>query len=501
VAASTTPARTRFAPSPTGFLHIGSFRTALFAWLLARHTGGQFLLRIEDTDQTRKVEGSIEYTMESLRWLGLEWDEGPDKGGKFGPYQQSERLGIYVKHAAWLVEHGHAYTCYCSPQRLEALRKEQEARKQPTGYDRRCRFLTDAERKAQEDAGIKPVIRFAAPLEGETTFTDYVRGPITVKNSTLDDMVLLKSDGFPTYNFANIVDDHLMQITHVLRGEEFLPSTPRYTQVYRAFGWEDPIYVHVGLVLAPDRSKLSKRHGAEAVLAYREKGYLHEAITNYLALLGWSFDGEREMFTLDELVKVFSIDRISPSPSIFDMARLESMNALYIRNMPTAELVERAMPFLREGLGDAAETLDRDYAARVIALDQERLRTLGDIPQLTIFFFVDPTEYPAEMLLGKGLDRTRALRGLDTLTAALDKQDDWSHEALLATLDRIVNDEGFTRTKADGSIVPDRGPLFMMVRVALSGRKETPGLPEMLEVMGRERVLRRLALAKRKLSE
>ncbi len=247
---TTHPVRTRFAPSPTGFPHIGNYRTALYAWLLARHHGGQFLLRIEDTDQKRFVPGSLEAILEGLRWLGLTWDEGPDVGGAYGPYTQSERLDIYRERAEWLVEHGHAYYCYCTEERLEQLRAEQTARKEPTGYDRHCRHLTAEERAAREADGLRSVVRFAAPLEGETVWRDALRGEITVQNRTLDDMVLLKSDGYPTYNFANIVDDHLMAISHVIRGEEYIPSAPRYAQVYRAFGWDEPEFVHVGLILS-----------------------------------------------------------------------------------------------------------------------------------------------------------------------------------------------------------------------------------------------------------
>src|SRR5215831_9315965 len=332
------PVRTRFAPSPTGFPHIGNYRTALYAWLLARHHGGQFVLRIEDTDRARFVPGSLEAIMDGLRWLGLTWDEGPDAGGAYGPYTQSERLDIYRERAEWQVEHGHAYYCYCTVERLERLRAEQTARKEPTGYDRHCRHLSAEERATREAEGLGAVVRFAAPLEGETVWRDALRGEITVQNRTLDDMVLLKSDGYPTYNFANIVDDHLMAISHVIRGEEYIPSAPRYAQVYRAFGWEEPVVVHVPLVLAPDRSKLAKRHGALPLLDYRDMGYLPEAIVNFLVLLGWSYDDKTEFFTLDELITAFDLKRVSTSPAIFDKARLGWFNGQYIRRLSPAEL-------------------------------------------------------------------------------------------------------------------------------------------------------------------
>ena len=493
------PVRTRYAPSPTGFPHIGNYRTALFEWLTARHAGGQFVLRVEDTDRKRMVAGSIEAIMEGLRWLGLEWDEGPDTGGPYGPYLQSERLDTYQESADWLIEHGHAYHCYCTEERLAQMRAEQEARKQPTGYDRRCRYLSPEERAANEASGLPSVVRFAAPIEGTTTYHDFLRGDLTFDNSTIDDMILLKSDNYPTYNFANIVDDHLMAITHVIRGEEYISSAPRYAQVYRAFGWDEPAVVHVPLVLAPDRSKLAKRHGALPLLEYRDRGYLPEAIVNFLALLGWSYDGEREFFTLDELVEVFDEKRIGTSPGVFDIERLDWFNGQYIRRMPVAELVERAMPFLLAGLPENVRDIDYDYAGRVIALDQERIKTLADVPALTAFFFVDQPEYDAHLLLSKNMDAAKGAPALEDLGATLKRLNDWEPEALLAALDRFVVERGFIRKKADGSEVPDRGPVFMLARVAVSGRKETPGLPEMLAVLGKERTLKRLRAAREKL--
>jgi glutamyl-tRNA synthetase len=493
------PVRTRFAPSPTGFPHIGNYRTALYAWLLARHHGGQFVLRIEDTDQARFVPGSLESIMEGLRWLGLTWDEGPDVGGAYGPYTQSERLDIYRERAEWLVEQDHAYRCYCTEERLAQLRAEQTARREPTGYDRHCRYLTPEERAAREAEGLRSVVRFAAPLEGETVWRDALRGEIVVQNRTLDDMVLLKSDGYPTYNFANIVDDHLMAISHVIRGEEYIPSAPRYAQVYRAFGWEEPVYVHVGLILSADRQKLSKRHGALPLLEYREEGYLPEAVVNFLALLGWAYDGQTDIFTLDEGVRAFTLERIGVSPSIFDRSRLDWMNGVYVRALPPDELVERALPFLMAGLSEEAREIDRVYAAQVIALDQERLKTLADVPRLTSFFFVEQPEYDPALLLTKGLDAEHASVALEILIDRFEALEEWTHEALLATLDGVVAELGFIRTKSDGTQVPDRAPLFMLVRVAISGRKETPGLPETLAVLGKARALKRLKTARARL--
>ncbi|MEO7002303.1 MAG: glutamate--tRNA ligase [Ktedonobacterales bacterium] len=490
------PVRTRYAPSPTGFPHIGNYRTALFEWLAARHSGGQFVLRVEDTDRKRLVPGSIEGIMEGLRWMGLTWDEGPDIGGPYGPYLQSERKPIYREYADQLVAQGDAYTCYCSEERLEQMRAGQIARKEPPGYDRRCRYLTPEERAAREAEGITPVVRFAAPLAGQTAYHDYLRGDLTFENRTIDDMILLKSDGLPTYNFANIIDDHLMDITHVIRGEEYISSAPRYAQVYRAFGWEEPTVIHVPLVLAPDRSKLAKRHGALPLLDYRDMGYLPEAICNFLLLLGWSYDDKTEFFTLDEMIRVFDDRRISVSPAIFDKSRLDWFNGVYIRKLSPEELTKRAMPFLLAGLPESARvSVNPAYASRVLALDQERLKTLADAPTLTSFFFVEQPEYDSALLLGKNMDAPQATETLRTLIPTLAGLAAWEPEAILAALDAYVVDHGFIRKKADGSEVPDRGPVFMLVRVGVSGRKETPGLPEMLTVLGKERTLSRLRAA------
>ena len=492
------PVRTRYAPSPTGRPHIGNYRTALFEWLTARHAGGKFVLRVEDTDRKRLDPGSMEDIMEGLRWLGLEWDEGPDVGGPYGPYLQSERLDTYMEYAEQLVEQGDAYYCYCTEERLDQMRREQEARKEPTHYDRRCRYLTPEERAANETAGLPKVVRFAAPLDGETTYHDFLRGDITFDNATIDDMILLKSDHYPTYNFANIIDDHLMDITHVIRGEEYISSAPRYAQVYRAFGWDEPIVVHVPLVLAPDRSKLAKRHGALPLLEYRDLGYLPEAICNFLLLLGWSYDGEREFFTLDEMVEVFDEHRIGTSPAIFDRSRLDWFNGIYIREMTPEQLTNAALPFLLAGLpeGAAREAAEsRDYVSQILQLDQERIKTLKDVPELTSFFFVEQPAYDSALLLGKNMDAARGAATLRELIPVLAELPDWEHGALLAVLDEFVTSHGFIREKADGTRLPDRGPVFMLVRVAVSGRKETPGLPEMLAVLGKSRVCARLEVA------
>lgn len=494
--------RTRYAPSPTGFPHIGNYRTALFEWLAARHDGGKFVLRVEDTDRKRLVPGSIEAIMEGLRWLGLEWDEGPDVGGPYGPYLQSERLDIYREYAEQLIEQGDAYFCYCTEERLAQMRVEQEARKEPTHYDRRCRFLSAAERAQNDAEGLSKVVRFAAPIEGQTTYHDFLRGDLAFDNRTIDDMILLKSDGYPTYNFANIIDDHLMAMTHVIRGEEYISSAPRYAQVYRALGWDEPEVIHVPLVLAPDRSKLAKRHGALPLLEYRDMGYLPDAIRNFLLLLGWSYDDKAEIFTLDEMVRAFDMRRIGTSPAIFDKARLDWFNGYYIRRLTPEQLTDAALPFLLKSLPEEERPLiDRAYATRVFQLDQERFKTLADVPTLTSFFFVQQPQYDARLLVGKNMDSAHVRTILEGVISVFDGVRVWEPENILTALDDFVVREGFVRRKADGSEVPDRGPIFMLVRVAVSGRKETPGLPEMLAVLGKERTLARLRAAGTKLHD
>ena len=345
--------RVRIAPSPTGMAHVGLFHTFLYNWLFARHHHGKFIVRIEDTDVARRVEGAVEALLEAIRWLGLDWDEGPEVGGPYGPYVQSERLPVYQEHAQRLVAEGKAYYCYCSPERLSELRAEQERRKAPPGYDRRCRELPETEAAACRAEDVTPVIRFAVPPEGETTFYDALRGDITWENRLLDDFVLIKSDGYPTYHLAHLVDDHLMEISDVLRGEEWISSTPRHMLLYQAFGWRPPRFCHLGPLLGPDRKKLSKRHGAMGVLEYRDEGYLPEAMVNYLAIIGASYEptGTREIFTLRELVEAFDLQRLTKAGAVFDKTKLDWMNGYYIRQLPIDDLARRLVPFLgRAGL-------------------------------------------------------------------------------------------------------------------------------------------------------
>jgi glutamyl-tRNA synthetase len=343
--------RVRFAPSPTGTPHVGNLRTALYDWLWARHTGGKFILRVEDTDQKREVENGMELITESLRFLGLDWDEGPDIGGPFGPYRQSDRLPIYGRAVDELLAKGAAYKCYCTPERLEQMRQEQQARGETTRYDGRCRRLSADERAAHERAGDPSVVRLAVPREGSTTIHDFIHGDITIANQDVDDQVLMKTDGFPTYHLAVVVDDHYMQITHVLRGDDWISSFPKHVLLYQAFGWEIPEHGHLPNVLGPDKKKLSKRHGATSVTQFRDDGYLTEAMVNYLARLGWAFDDKQELFTAQELIADFTLDKIQRSAAVFDHTKLDWMNGYYIRQLTDDELARRLLPFLtRAGL-------------------------------------------------------------------------------------------------------------------------------------------------------
>ena len=384
-ATSQAPLRTRFAPSPTGDLHVGSAHTTLFNYLFTRHHGGTVVLRIEDTDQKRLIERSLDSITEGLTWLGLDWDEGiavdeaghalpGQERGDYGPYVQSERQELYRDSARWLVEHGHAYRCFCSPETLAAIRSERQARGEPTGYDRRCRHLSPAESEAKlaefRAEGREPVIRLKVPLEGQVRFTDLVRGEIAIEARTLEDAVLLKSDGFPTYHLANVVDDHLMAITHILRAEEWIPTAPLHVLLYRAFGWEMPQIAHMVLLLGPDRKKLSKRHGSTRLQEFRDNGILPEALLNYLAIIGWSWDDKTEIFSKEELIEKFDLDRVKAASAIFDHQKLEWMNGHYINHILTLDgLTERAVPILRDaGLLDASVvpgTPRYDYAREV----------------------------------------------------------------------------------------------------------------------------------------
>ncbi len=487
--------RTRFAPSPTGLPHVGNIRTALFAWLFARHSKGSFILRIEDTDVERKVEGAVEAMMEGLRWLRMEWDEGPEVGGKYGPYFQSQRLPLYHEAANRLIAGGHAYKCYCTPERLEQMRAEQVRRKQPPGYDRTCRNLTDEERAEREAKGIVPVVRFKMPLTGQTRFNDLIWGDVVFDNTTLDDYVLLKSDGYPTYHLANVVDDHAMEVSHVIRAEEWLSSTPRHVLLYAALGWEPPKFAHLPMILGPDRSKLSKRHGAVSVLEYREQGYLPEAMFNFLALLGWSLDDKTELMTREQLIASFSLERIGRNAAIFNREKLDWMNGVYIRNLSPEEFVRRALPFMERDLPDTVKRpLSVEYVRQVLPLVQERVRKLGGMDELsvaglTVYFFADDLEYDTGLLIGKDMTAESTIRALRVSLERLEKLEPFDAQSLEALLRPLAVELGLKT-----------GQLFGALRTAVSGRTATPPLFQMMSVLGRERCFKRIRLAIDKLS-
>jgi len=485
------PVRVRFAPSPTGHPHVGNIRTALFNWLYARHSGGTFIVRIEDTDVARRVEGALEGILDGLRWLGLDWDEGPEVRGKYGPYFQSQRLDLYREAAQRLVEQGNAYPCYCPPERLVELRAEQQKKKQSIGYDRYCRNLSEAERQQREKEGITPVVRFKMPLEGQTSFSDIIWGEVTVENSTLDDYVLLKSDGYPTYHLANVVDDHFMEISHVLRAEEWLPSVPRHKLLYQALGYEMPHLAHLPMILGPDRSKLSKRHGAVSITEYREKGYLPEAMVNFLALLGWSLDDKTDIIPRDELVKHFSLERISKTAAVFNQEKLDWMNGVFLRELSHEELLRKVTPFLESGLPEKVKRpISQEYVSRIVPLIQERINTLAEAATYADFFFLNELEYDASLLIGKKMTPETALNALKAAREKLSSLESFDHDALEGALRPLAEELGL---KA--------GQLFGTLRVATTGRTAAPPLFGTMTVLGKERCLKRITAAVEKLEK
>lgn len=481
------PVRVRFAPSPTGYLHIGGARTALFNWLFARHEKGTFILRIEDTDQTRVVEGAIEAIFAGLRWLGLEWDEGPDVGGPVGPYVQSCRLDIYRQHVDNLIASGHAYRCFCTEERLADLREAQRLAKKSPGYDRRCRNLSAEEIRTALDSHRPFVVRMKIPLAGETRFEDRIRGTVEYDNKVLDDFVLLKSDGYPTYHLANVVDDHLMGITHVIRGEEWIPSTPKHVLLYDAFGWADslPEFVHVPSILSPDGGKLSKRKGAAAVTDFAEMGYLPEAVRNFIALLGWSPGGDREKMALDEMIEAFTLDRVNPKGAIFDESKLEWLNGEYMKDMAAVDLLPRVAPlWIEKGLiAENDVENDREYLCRVIELFKGRTRRTHDFVDLAGFCLRAPTSYDEKARAKHWSDPAAA----DRLAAAADAF------ANLEPFDARTTEELVRLLSEKEGVNASR--YIHPIRLAVSGMSFGPGLFEMLEVLGKGRVVERLRTA------
>lgn len=481
--------RTRFAPSPTGFMHVGNLRTALFEYLIAKSTGGAFVLRIEDTDQERLVEGAVEVIYQTLNQVGLKHDEGPDIGGEYGPYVQSERKSIYKPYAEQLVKEGKAYYCFCTKERLDALHENKEDGAFPSGYDRHCRDLPKTEIEGLLAANTPYIIRQRMPIEGSTTFEDVVFGSITIENRELEDQVLIKTDGYPTYNFANVIDDHLMHITHVVRGSEYLTSTPKYNLLYQAFGWKVPTYVHLPLIMGKNEdgsvSKLSKRHGSTGFSDLIKEGYLAQTITNYIALLGWCPKENRELFTLEELVENFSIDGISKSPSVFDYDKLNWFNAEYIRTMSLEEFIVCAMPYFKEVFPD------RELNWQVLAsILQPRVIRLTQIPEM-IAFLKDLPDYATDFFVNKK-SKTNLENSVDMLNesiSVLQRIDDWSVDVLHSALLELAQ-----------KLEVKNGTLLWPVRIAAAGMLVTPGgAMEILAILGKQESIRRLQVGLEKI--
>jgi glutamyl-tRNA synthetase len=426
------------------------------------------------------IPDAVDALVDAVEWFGLDWDEGPRKGGPYSPYVQSERLDIYHQHVDRLLREGKAYRCYCTTERLAQLREEQQARKEPPGYDRLCRSLSDSERAARETAGLPSVVRFAVPLEGSTTYHDVIHGDVTWENRVLDDFIILKSDGYPTYHLAHLVDDHLMEISHVLRGDEWISSTPRHVLLYQAFDWEPPVFAHLPAILGPDRKKLSKRHGPTGIAAFQEAGYLPEAMINYLALCGWSSGTDDEVLSLPELVERFSLDRVNRTGAIFDHAKLDWFNGIYIRSLAVADLAQRIRPFL----GSLANGVDDEYLTRVAALIQDRLRVLSEAPDLAEFFLTEELEYDVATVVRQGMTAESAREALARAAALAQQVSPFDHETLEAAYRELTEALGLKTSQ-----------FFMSIRVAITGRTATPPLFETMEVLGRERVLRRLQSA------
>ena len=481
-----TKIRTRFAPSPTGRMHVGNLRTALYAYLITKHEGGDFILRIEDTDQERYVEGAVDIIYRTLEKTGLLHDEGPDKDGGFGPYVQSERqaTGMYLKYAKQLIEQGDAYYCFCGKEELESM-KRTVAGKEISIYDKRCLHLSKEEVQRRLDAGEPHVIRFNMPIEGTTTFHDVIYGDITVNNEEMEDLILIKSDGYPTYNFANVIDDHLMGITHVVRGNEYLSSSPKYNRIYEAFGWEIPTYVHCPLITDETHQKLSKRCGHSSYEDLIEQGFLTEAVVNFVALLGWSPEDNQEIMSLEELVEKFDYRHMSKSPAVFDMTKLRWMNSEYIKAMDDEKFFEMAEPYLKR-------VLTKNFDLKKIAgMVKTRIETLPDICDMVDFFEEMPS-YEVSMYNHKKMKTTpeTSKAVLKDVLPLLEQQEDYSNDALFALLSAYGKEKGYKT-----------GYVMWPIRTAVSGKQMTPaGATEILEIIGKEESIRRIRAAIEKLS-
>ncbi len=479
--------RVRYAPSPTGQPHIGNIRTALFNWLFARHHGGKFIVRIEDTDQTRFVEGAIEAILDGLKWLNIDWDEGPEVGGPHAPYEQSNRLDIYQRLSEQLLDQGNAYYCHCSREELERLRRSnRESGSYSAGC--RCRRSGKAGAVGQPVADDDRVVRFAMPETGITRVHDLIRGDVEWRNEIQEDFVILKSDGFPTYHLAVVTDDHFMEISHVMRAEEWLPSTPRHIQLYDAFGFEPPEFAHLPMITGPDRAKLSKRHGATAIGEYAAQGFLPEALLNFMVLLGWSLDGSTEVVSLQDVTDNFTLDRITKSAAIFDQEKLLWMNGVYIRDLPAEELASRMQKFILRTL----DTEEQRYLGGIAPLVQERLKRLDESDDITSYFFGEQApDYDPAILVQKGMDTPGTLAALRAATDALGAStddEDFGHEKLESLLGEVGANLSLSRRQ-----------FFGLLRTAATGRTVSPPLFETMEVMGRDRLLTRLRQATQKL--
>ncbi len=478
--------RTRFAPSPTGYMHLGGMRTALYTYLFTRQNGGAYILRIEDTDQSRYVEGATDVIYRTLRGIGIDWDEGPDVGGDYGPYVQSERKDMYLPYAKQLVGTGKAYYCFCANEELDARREAAAARGETYKYDKHCLRLSKEEIQAKLDAGEPYVIRQNVPEQGEASFDDLIYGRIAVDCADLDDQILIKADGMPTYNFANVVDDHTMAITHVMRGNEYLASTPKYNLLYDAFGWEKPVYIHLTNIMRDATHKLSKRTGDAYYEDYIAKGYLKDAILNYVALLGWNPGDEREFFTLPELVEAFSLKGLSKSPAIFDPAKLTWMNAEYIRRLTPEQYTKEALPWYAKA---GVAGMDLAVLCRIL---QPRTEVFGQLPEMVDFLVALNEGYDVELFTNKKSKTDAEVSGavLDMVIPALAALPEWTEEALHGALIGMAEANAMKN-----------GTLLWPVRIALAGRAVTPGgAIEIAFLLGRDEALRRLALGRKKLN-
>ncbi len=484
--------RVRYAPSPTGLQHIGGVRTALFNYFFARSEGGKFILRIEDTDQVRYSDESLQDLYDTFKWLGIEWDEGPDKGGDCGPYVQSERFEMYKEYAEKLVAEGKAYYCYCTPERLDKLREEQQKdKKSQQGYDRHCRDLTAEQRAEYEKQGIKPVIRFKIPLDGMVVFHDELLGDVKRKTRDINpDPVLLKSDGFPTYHLANIIDDHHMNITHILRAQEWLPSGPLHILLYKAFEWEPPLYCHLPMVMGKDGQKLSKRHGSTSLRDFIAQGYLPEAIINYVSLIGWSYDDSREFFTKEELEELFTITKLNKAPGVFDYKKLDWFNGQYIRKLSDDELKAKIIPYLAEAgcLENPPAPGQSELINGLIPIVKERLKLLSDIVPMTAFLFQDISGYEAEELIPKKQDAASTKEILQLGRPLIEKVGELDDEQL---------EEAFKSLSEESSY--KLGDLLAPLRVAVTGSRVSPPLFASIRLLGLDTALGRIDLAINKL--